>query len=121
MLCLLNYFQKCLGLDSIHRLFYLKFPRAVTPVMKRILFFHEDCLLVVFFVLTIVLTLILYIVLNYYSSTKNFEKSILEISWTLIPRLIIIILILPSLEVLYFSDSKKNVFYYKNIKVVGHQ
>jgi len=89
--------------------------------MKKIIFFHENCLLIVIFVLTIVLTILMYNLFKINRRIKNLEKTKFEILWTIIPTFIIISLMIPSLELLYFTEESGGVFFEKKIKIVGHQ
>ena len=75
---------------------YINFPSASSPGMEGILFFHEDCLFILFFVLFLVLGILYFIIINSDSSIKNVEKSWFEIAWTFIPTIIILLLIVPS-------------------------
>uniref|UniRef100_A0A343VVJ2 Cytochrome c oxidase subunit 2 n=1 Tax=Bothromesostoma personatum TaxID=27905 RepID=A0A343VVJ2_9PLAT len=99
----------------------LNFPHGSTPVMGNIINFHEKCLLIILFVLVVVLTLLLYNILFSLSQTNGLENTLLEILWTVIPTLIIITIMVPSLEILYFSEESGGSFFSNNLKVVGHQ
>jgi len=74
---------------------YINFPGASSPGMEGILFFHEDCLFILFFVLFLVLC-ILYFIINSDSSIKNVETSWFEIIWMWTPIIITLLLIVPS-------------------------
>jgi len=74
---------------------YINFPGASSPGMEGILFFHEDCLFILFFVLFLVLG-ILYFIIFSDSSIKNVETSWFEIIWMWTPIIITLLLIVPS-------------------------
>lgn len=99
----------------------LKFPHGRTPVMKKIIFFHEKCLLVIIIVLVPVLIILLYNLYKTFRSVTNLENINFEILWTIVPSIIIIMLMVPSLELLYFSEETGGAFFANKLKVVGHQ
>lgn len=109
----------CYSVD--HQIVTLNFPNAGSPVMENILLFHEDCLFILIFVLILVVGLMLFRYFRLTRSVHNVENSFFEILWTSVPRLLILYLLIPSLEVLYFSERGKRICFSKNIKVVGHQ
>jgi heme/copper-type cytochrome/quinol oxidase subunit 2 len=89
--------------------------------MVKIIKFHENCMLVVIFVLIIVFILLIFNLINLFVVTNKLEKEIFEISWTLIPTLIIIRLMVPSLELLYFSEETGGIKTKNSVKIIGHQ
>lgn len=97
------------------------FPHGATPVMEKIVGFHEKCILVIIFVLRVVLFLLVFKIFKKKRRTLKLEKTSFEIAWTIIPSLMILGLMVPSLEVLYFSEETGGVFLFKKIKVIGHQ
>jgi heme/copper-type cytochrome/quinol oxidase subunit 2 len=102
-------------------MFQLKIPHRATPVMERILNFHEKCLFVIVFVLAVVFIILFMKFFNLKRGVHNLENANFEIAWTVVPTLIILCLMVPSLEVLYFSEETGGVSYFKKVKVVAHQ
>lgn len=101
------------------------FKYPLTSVMEGIISFHDD--LLVF--LTLILFFVLYIfsICIYTFGFKNNSKivtrivhaSTLEIIWTIIPAIILLIIAIPSFSLLYSIDEIVEPLY--NIKVIGHQ
>nr|YP_002317210.1 cytochrome c oxidase subunit II [Aulichthys japonicus]BAG83082.1 cytochrome oxidase subunit 2 [Aulichthys japonicus]BBU25673.1 cytochrome c oxidase subunit 2 [Aulichthys japonicus] len=97
----------------------LGFQDAASPVMEELLHFHDHALMIVFLISTLVLYIIVAMV-----STKLTDKYILdsqeiEIIWTILPAIILILIALPSLRILYLMDEVNNPLL--TIKAVGHQ
>jgi len=81
--------------------------------MKKLIFFHEKCMIVIIFVLTVVLLLLLFNNISKNRSIKNLENKFFEILWTVIPSIIILLLIVPSLELLYKVEERGGVIFEK--------
>lgn len=88
--------------------------------MKKVIFFHDFLLIICYGVIFFILSLMIRIIFFsgvYFFNLRNLR---LEVFWTLIPAIILIILVEPSLILLYISES----FFFKGgqiIKVIGHQ
>lgn len=89
--------------------------------MINIINFHEKCILVVLLVLRVVLFILIYNLIKNYKVLKNVENESFEILWTIIPTLIILGIMVPSLELLYFSEETGGQNITNKIKIVGHQ
>nr|YP_010957280.1 cytochrome c oxidase subunit II [Albatrossia pectoralis]WMY90581.1 cytochrome c oxidase subunit II [Albatrossia pectoralis] len=97
----------------------LGFQDAASPLMEELLHFHDHTLMVVFLISTLVLYIIVAMV-----STKLTDKLIsdsqeIEIIWTVLPAVILILIALPSLRILYLMDEVNNP--HLTVKAVGHQ
>nr|QIQ26173.1 cytochrome c oxidase subunit II [Coelorinchus multispinulosus] len=97
----------------------LGFQDAASPLMEELLHFHDHTLMVVFLISTLVLYVIVAMV-----STKLTDKLIsdsqeIEIIWTVLPAVILILIALPSLRILYLMDEINNP--HLTVKAVGHQ
>nr|YP_009312194.1 cytochrome c oxidase subunit II [Cyclocheilichthys heteronema]BAV71591.1 cytochrome c oxidase subunit II [Cyclocheilichthys heteronema] len=97
----------------------LGFQDAASPVMEELLHFHDHALMIVFLISTLVLYIIVAMV-----STKLTDKYILdsqeiEIVWTILPAIILVLIALPSLRILYLMDEINDP--HLTIKAMGHQ
>lgn len=87
----------------------LNFQAAVTPVMESVHSFHNLLLVIIFGIVVFVLGLLAY-TCHRFSEKKNPKPStrshntILEIAWTAIPVLILVIIAIPSFRLLYYMD-----------------
>nr|AVI16135.1 cytochrome c oxidase subunit II [Sardinella longiceps] len=92
---------------------------AASPVMEELLHFHDHALMIVLLISVLVLYIIVSMV-----STKLTDKYILdsqeiEIVWTILPAVILIMIALPSLRILYLMDEINDP--HLTIKAMGHQ
>lgn len=88
--------------------------------MRNLIFYHDILLIVCYFVLFFIIFFMGRIIFFSGCYFFNLGNSFLEIVWTLIPALILILLVEPSLVLLYFSEA----FSFSNrqvVKVLGHQ
>lgn len=97
---------------------------AVTPIMERYNTFHNQLLVMCFGISILVFFLLLYVCVRYYRKnnpipSKTSHNTLIEVVWTLIPVLILIVMAVPSMRILYFVDN--DVKADLTIKVVGRQ
>ena len=102
------------------------FQDAATPVMEGIINLHHDLMFFIVFIFFFVLV-IMGRTLYYFSFDKNLDQSsrfvthgtAIEIIWTIIPSVVLIIVALPSFALLYSFDEVINPSI--TLKCIGHQ
>ena len=102
----------------------LNFQEAASPVMNEIYHFHNFLLLVSFAIVAFVIFLIGYVVLRFNSKANpipaKFTHNVaIEVVWTAIPILILVIIAIPSFRILKTAEHIPNSD--MTIKVVGSQ
>ena len=102
----------------------LGFQDPATPVMEGIINFHHD-LMYFLIIITIFVCWILFRIIFMFSENKNpiaetfVHGSTIEIIWTSIPALILLIIAIPSFALLYSMD--EIIYPLITIKVIGSQ
>ncbi len=102
----------------------LNYQKAASPVMEDIISLH-DVLLVVITLITIFVLALLLICIFKFNEKANPEPSrtthntVLEIAWTAIPVLILVVIAVPSFKLLYFADRTPNAE--MTLKAIGNQ
>ena len=104
----------------------MNFRPAATPVMEDIVEFHNLLLVIEGLIVLFVLGLMVYIVIKFNSKanpkpTKTTHNSFLEVAWTVIPVIILIIIAVPSMKLLFFMDKAPADQVEMTLKVTGHQ
>nr|URW98542.1 cytochrome c oxidase subunit 2 [Lepidophthirus macrorhini] len=95
------------------------FQDAVSPSMEMVSDIHDWILLLGVFVISIVLYVAM-IALKAKSWNLNFFQSEpLELTWTLLPTLFLLLLMFPSLHSLYLMEENHDTVL--NVKAIGHQ
>nr|YP_001650778.1 cytochrome c oxidase subunit II [Aulorhynchus flavidus]BAF74902.1 cytochrome oxidase subunit 2 [Aulorhynchus flavidus] len=97
----------------------LGFQDAASPVMEELLHFHDHTLMIVFLISTLVLYIIVAMVSTKLTNKYILDSQEIEIIWTILPAIILILIALPSLRILYLMDEINNPLL--TIKAVGHQ
>lgn len=102
----------------------LNFQAAATPVMERITEFHHMMLYIIIAIALFVLALLVYTVLRFNrraNPTPNrfAHNTLLEVVWTVIPIIILIIVAVPSFKLLYYGAKAEKIDL--TVKAVGHQ
>lgn len=84
--------------------------RSVTPVMDSITSFNNYWLVPIMVIITLIVTILMVIILIKFRASKNPDPSktshntMLEVVWTLVPVIILMIMAVPSMKLLYYQD-----------------
>nr|YP_009369682.1 cytochrome c oxidase subunit 2 [Narcine brasiliensis]YP_009369695.1 cytochrome c oxidase subunit 2 [Narcine bancroftii]AMB36421.1 cytochrome c oxidase subunit 2 [Narcine brasiliensis]AMB36434.1 cytochrome c oxidase subunit 2 [Narcine bancroftii] len=97
----------------------LGFQDAASPVMEELLHFHDHTLMIVFLISALVLYIILAMVSTKLTNKYILDSQEIEIVWTILPAVILILIALPSLRILYLMDEINEP--HITIKALGHQ
>nr|AWT08106.1 cytochrome c oxidase subunit II [Eigenmannia humboldtii] len=97
----------------------LGFQDAASPVMEELLHFHDHALMIVFMISTLVLYIMVAMVSTKLTNKYILDSQEIEIIWTILPAVILIMIALPSLRILYLMDEINNP--HLTVKAIGHQ
>nr|YP_009510161.1 cytochrome c oxidase subunit II [Oreonectes daqikongensis]YP_010745312.1 cytochrome c oxidase subunit II [Troglonectes daqikongensis]AXF80675.1 cytochrome c oxidase subunit II [Oreonectes daqikongensis]WET58894.1 cytochrome c oxidase subunit II [Troglonectes daqikongensis] len=97
----------------------LGFQDAASPVMEELLHFHDHALMIVFLISTLVLYIIIAMVSTKLTNKYILDSQEIEIVWTVLPAVILVMIALPSLRILYLMDEINDP--HLTIKAMGHQ
>ena len=95
------------------------FQNRASPLIEQLIFFHDHALLILILITTLVGYFMLSLVTNKFVNRYLLDGQIIEIIWTVLPAVILIILALPSLRLLYLIDETTEPRI--TLKTVGHQ
>nr|AMB36473.1 cytochrome c oxidase subunit II [Brachygobius kabiliensis] len=97
----------------------LGFQDAASPVMEEMLHFHDHALMIVYLISMLVLYIIVAMVETKLTNMHILDSQEIEIIWTILPAIILILIALPSLRILYLMDEINSP--HLTVKTVGHQ
>lgn len=103
----------------------MTFQEPATIIMRAIIELHNDIMFFVVVIVGFVLAVLLYIVYYFNESNTTSKRShtthntILEVVWTVIPSIILIVIALPSFVLLYTMDELLDP--QLTLKVIGRQ
>lgn len=108
------------GMES----YQIGFQEAASPVAERIHDFHNMMLWIISGITAFVMLLLLYVMVRFNARANPQPSSTthnvpLEVVWTVVPVMILIIVAVPSLKLLYFTDRVENPEL--TLKVTGNQ
>ena len=100
------------------------FQDAASPVMREITHLHDVLTIIITLITLFVMGLLLWVMWRYRASrnpvpAKWSHNTPLEIAWTTIPVIILLIIAIPSFRLLYFMDRTTEAD--MTLKVTGHQ
>lgn len=81
--------------------------------------FHDLILIILLIIIIFILYIIIWFIQNKFFNKIILHNQIIEIIWTIIPIIILILIIIPSLKILYIIEELINP--YITIKIIGHQ
>nr|AHC32067.1 cytochrome c oxidase subunit II [Apis andreniformis] len=81
--------------------------------------FHNMVMMIVIMISTLTVYIIFDLFLNKFSNLYLLKNHNIEIIWTIVPIVILLIICFPSLKILYLIDEIVNPFF--SIKSIGHQ
>jgi len=102
----------------------VNFPPSYTPLMERVASLNDLLLVIITLICIFVLALLLYAMWRFHAArnptpTTTTHNTVLEIAWTVVPILILVVIAIPSFRLLYYGDKLAEAPV--TIKVVGHQ
>nr|BAX03906.1 cytochrome c oxidase subunit II [Limnichthys fasciatus]BBU26063.1 cytochrome c oxidase subunit 2 [Limnichthys fasciatus] len=97
----------------------LGFQDATSPLMEELLHFHDHALMITFLISTFVLYIIVAMVSTKLTNKYILDSQEIETIWTVLPAIILILIALPSLQILYLMDEINDP--HLTIKAMGHQ
>jgi cytochrome c oxidase subunit II len=102
----------------------VNFQPAASPVAQMIVSLHDLLLFITVAITAFVLALVAYACIRFRATrnpvpSRRTHNSVLEIAWTAIPVLILVVIAIPSFKLLYFMDRAVNPE--MTLKAVGHQ
>lgn len=102
----------------------LGFQQASSPTMARLTDLHDLLLWIIGVITLIVLGLLAYACVRFRASrsaapSRRTHHTVLEIAWTAIPVLILVVIAIPSFKLLYYMDRTPNPE--MTLKATGHQ
>jgi cytochrome c oxidase subunit 2 len=102
----------------------LGFQEAASPVMEKLAVFNDQLNILITIICIFVLLLLVYTCLRFRKSknpvpSKTSHNTLIEIIWTVLPVVILVIIAVPSFKILYYMDKTDKPE--MTLKVVGHQ
>jgi cytochrome c oxidase subunit II len=110
--------------EGLARPWQLSLQEPMSPVMESVVSFHNLLLVIQAGIVLLVLALLGYIIIRFNHKrnpvpSRTSHNTTLEVIWTALPVVILIIIAIPALRLLYFHDRAPE--YDMTLKIVGHQ
>ncbi len=100
------------------------FQPAASPVMERVHEFHQFLMIIITAIVVLVVAIIGYVIVRFNAKrnpvpSRTSHNTLLEVVWTAVPIMILVIIAIPSLKLLYYSAKPQDPE--MTLKVTGHQ
>nr|QNT26871.1 cytochrome c oxidase subunit 2 [Trigonopterus puspoi] len=92
---------------------------SASPVMEQLMYFHDHTLLILIMITIMVGQMMASMFFNKFTHRLLLEGQLIEMIWTILPAIILVMIALPSLRLLYIMDEIFNPI--STIKIMGHQ
>nr|YP_009590191.1 cytochrome c oxidase subunit II [Piranga flava]QBM09984.1 cytochrome c oxidase subunit II [Piranga flava]QBM09997.1 cytochrome c oxidase subunit II [Piranga flava] len=96
----------------------LNFQDASSPIMEELMGFHDHALMIALAICSLVLYLLTHTLTEKLSS-NTVNAQVIELVWTILPAMVLVMLALPSLRILYMMDEINEPDL--TLKAIGHQ
>jgi cytochrome c oxidase subunit II len=98
--------------------------RPATLVTERIHAFHNELLVIISLISAFVIALLIYVMVRFNHRahpvpTRTTHNPVIEVLWTVVPVLILVLIAIPSFKLMYYMDRVPDAA--MTIKVTGHQ
>nr|AVT44061.1 cytochrome c oxidase subunit II [Podagrion sp. JY-2018] len=90
-----------------------------SSIMENMIMFHDYAMLIIIMIIMFIFYMMIFMLSNKFINLFLLENQMLEVIWTMIPIMLLILLALPSLKILYLTDELDNPVF--SVKVIGHQ
>jgi cytochrome c oxidase subunit II len=95
-----------------------------TPIAEQLDDFHKMLFFIMLAICLLVFFLLAYVVLKFNAKrnptpSRTAHNTVLEVAWTVLPVLILVVIAIPSFRLLYFLDEVRDADV--TLKVIGHQ
>lgn len=97
----------------------LNFQNRFSPLIEQFIFLHDHIISILTLIITVVRYRLIKLFKNTFTISKQKENHELEIIWTFLPGIVLVIIAFPSLRLLYLSEEREKSPL--NIKTIGHQ
>ena len=102
----------------------MNMPPSYTPIMEKLASLHDLLLVIITLISLFVLALLVYAMTRFHisrnpSPSTTTHNTVLEVAWTVVPILILVVVAIPSFRLLYYSDKAVDPAF--TIKVTGNQ
>nr|ARH54903.1 cytochrome c oxidase subunit 2 [Campyloscelina sp. AH-2016] len=92
---------------------------SAAPLMEQLTFFHDHTMLILIIITILVGQMLISMLFNKFTHRFLLEGQTIEMIWTILPAIILILIALPSLRLLYIMDEIFNPM--TTVKAIGHQ
>nr|UZT67450.1 cytochrome c oxidase subunit 2 [Prosaspicera validispina] len=96
----------------------LSFQDSASPIMEWLIKFHDFTLLINLMITMMILYMMVKIIFNKMIN-MNIDSQMIEIIWTILPMIILVLMAIPSLKILYLVDEM--FLPLMTLKCIGHQ
>jgi len=97
---------------------------SVTSIMDRVHDFHTLLLIIITAITLFVMALLIYVMMRFNAKSnptpsRTTHNTVVEVVWTVVPILILLVIAIPSFKLLYYQERIENPEV--TIKAIGHQ
>nr|BEP19126.1 cytochrome c oxidase subunit 1 [Exitianus nanus] len=97
----------------------ISFQDAVSPIMEQLIMFHDHTMMILIMITTTVMYMMISLTMSKINNRLLLEGQMIELVWTIMPAILLILIALPSLKILYLLDEMNNPMI--TLKAIGHQ
>lgn len=113
-----------MGLAAKPEPWQINLQESASPIMDKIHDLHHLLMIIITTIAVLITALLAFVIIRFRASknpipTKTSHNVLLEITWTLLPVCILVVIGIPSFKLMYYADQPVNADV--TVKVTGHQ
>nr|YP_010990619.1 cytochrome c oxidase subunit II [Diostrombus politus]WOW99037.1 cytochrome c oxidase subunit II [Diostrombus politus] len=92
---------------------------SASPIMQQLMFFHDISMNTILMITIITFSMMIMTIKNKLFTRNTMDNQPMEIFWTILPSMILLIIAIPSLKIIYMMEELSNPMI--TVKTMGHQ
>nr|WSP02049.1 cytochrome c oxidase subunit II [Iassus latus] len=97
----------------------MSFGDPLSPTMEQMIMFHDHTMMVIMIITMMVMYTMYYMTVNKMTNIFMTQAQMIELFWTILPALFLILVAMPSIRILYLIEEISQPM--MTIKTIGHQ
>nr|YP_011036734.1 cytochrome c oxidase subunit II [Xestocephalus cognatus]WRK21338.1 cytochrome c oxidase subunit II [Xestocephalus cognatus] len=97
----------------------INFQNSASPLMEQLIMFNDHAMMIIIMIMITVSYMMTTLMINKMINRNLLESQTIELTWTILPAMMLVFIALPSLQILYMIEETNNPLI--TVKTMGHQ
>nr|WRK21351.1 cytochrome c oxidase subunit II [Xestocephalus sp. n. A ZLL-2024a] len=97
----------------------INFQNSASPLMEQLIMFNDHAMMIIMMIMITVSYMMTTLLINKMINRNLLESQTIELTWTILPAMMLVFIAMPSLQILYMIEETNNPLI--TVKTMGHQ